>query len=97
VRHQLDEALPGRCPLVVLQSVVPLLGVALQVVGGVPEPLLIRSAYHLEELVAAVEPGQWVSGAIVFREAQLVVGDGGGATDAVGGAFALAGGRRVIA
>jgi hypothetical protein len=50
-RHQVDQAVPGGNALVAHQPKVPLLGIAIEVEGGVPDHFLFRSACRLEELV----------------------------------------------
>jgi hypothetical protein len=80
--------------MVTLQAEVPLLCVAIQVEGGIPDLFFLRHAPP-RKLVTTVEPGDEIGVVVVLGEAQLVGGHRGWAVGAVAGdilAFGAEGG-----
>jgi hypothetical protein len=69
---QLLEALPRRLALVLHEGEVPCLGRPTQVVGCQPRVIRRRGLLTAEELLAMVEPVQWIVEAVLCRELHLV-------------------------
>jgi hypothetical protein len=70
--HELHELGPCRPPAVKLHAVKSQLGVIQQVEGGEHDPLVLWCTVYVEVMLVAVEPGQGITGAVKFRELELV-------------------------
>lgn len=73
------EAISRRCALIPFQHVVPVLGDADHVVRGKPHLVSLEGALAAEELIAAIEPAQWVLFAVKSREFKLMEARNGSA------------------
>jgi len=69
-----DEGLPVRDAMVLLPAVVPLACGALEVERGRPHLLVLWRAMRTEKLLALVDPGDGILGAVVLRKTELVDG-----------------------
>ena len=72
------ELIPLWITGVPFKDIVPMLGVASEVEGGEPDFLRLRGALALEELIASVEPAEWVIFAVVGGKRELLVAWNGG-------------------
>jgi hypothetical protein len=64
----------GRLTAVELHAVEPQLDIVEEVEHSDPHPMVVRCVAHLEEAFAAIDPRQWVTGAVELWKLELVEG-----------------------
>jgi hypothetical protein len=64
----------GRPTAVELHAVEPQLDIVEEVEHSDPHPMVVRCVAHLEEAFAAIDPRQWVTGAVELWKLELVEG-----------------------